>query len=744
MLSIPVFAEIGGVTVFRDDADPTHFYYLPRNPRILRGEDGKPMFTFLRYQFPIEREGKEPGGGYLVFTTAMTEEPQVLERTVKPALQQRLRSENPTNPVVPQVVLAPVDFTEGEVRLIMMQNNQFVKAVNLGRPSLFGNNTASVAVELSADGATLFYEALRQGGSVAAIEYNLRFPVRLPAITILGHVDAKQVKSAVMTYTETQVTDGSVWGDDTHTERHRSSLAETMESQGLIHLEILKGSVGLSEEEMDSLRAFAFRAMDAFIKDHFLTGGTIESDDDRKSQWMTFLAQDITATFDLNVTYRDVIPREYNPSAQINPSFLGAPVQDLVLEIDLNNAPWYFNNLEVTVDTNLDFARYGDIVHSVIGHLSYDQPRPDGTRLIKRESVVFTKDDTKPKTFKTRIAAVGKDTYHVELEVNYKSGPTLQTVLKRFDTTTRHLTLDVPNPGVMEVSFTTAPKAFDDTLTQIEAEVEYGDPRGHVPRAVETVVLNAAKPEQTYKRTIYAPWEQPYRYRFTYAFTEDGTAQRSTTDWIEASPATQYVNVPTPFDEAFRLTIIPSVDWSEVNELVVDLDYDDDGSDYRVTKSFSFSEAAATMQAWKFPLRDPNHRAYRYAQNLLLKNGAVQASGWKDRDSDAQTLLVGNAPGGVVTVEVDPGDVDLGGAVRRAIVTLRYSDPVNVVEDTETLLFRDATPQTWKIARADARQSSYAYDVEYVMKDGSRRTLKDQRGTVGAIRDFLFLPAAPA
>src|SRR5262245_40701228 len=106
MISSPAFDEIEGVTVFRDDEDRTRFYYLPRRPTLQRGEDGKPMFTFLRYQFPVNRGGAEPGGGYMVFTTAMREDANFLQTKVKPQLQQRLRAENPTDPTLPPVTLA--------------------------------------------------------------------------------------------------------------------------------------------------------------------------------------------------------------------------------------------------------------------------------------------------------------------------------------------------------------------------------------------------------------------------------------------------------------------------------------------------------------------------------------------------------------------------------------------------------------------------------------------------------------
>lgn len=743
MITIPAFAQIEGIVVFRDDEQSNRFYYLPRAPRIAMADNGKPMFTFMRYQFPIERQNQKPGGGYLVFTTKLIEEQAILDNKVIPVLKQALQRENPFafTPVEP--ALAPVDFTGGEVRLLMMKDNQFVKAVNLGRPSLFSDNTASVAIELEDLGATLFYEALRGGGSVAAIEYDLVFPVRLPAVTILGHVDSREVKEVVMTYTEATVVDGSVWGDDVSTERHRTSIAETMHSQGLIKLEILKGNVDLSEDDLESLRSFAFRAMDEFIKTNFLKGGSVESDEDRRSQWMEFLQQDINKRFDLNVSYRDVISRQYNPSAQINPSFLGVPLNEVVLEIDLGNAPWYFNNLEVTVDTNLDFTKYGDIIHSVVGHLSYDQPRADGTHLVKRESVVFTAGDREKKEFKTRLAQVGRDTYHVDIEVNYKAGPVQQARLASFDTMTRNLTLSVPNPGVMEVRFSCAPNAFDAQLTAVEVEIAYADPRNNVQRAVETVILSKNKEQADYRRVIYAPWEKPYQYRCTYVLKdEDGRVQRSTTDWIENSSETRYVNIPTPFDEQFNLTFIPSVDWKEVRELIVDLEYEDRINDYHMQKTHSFQKETAKAERWTFPLRDPQQTAYRYKQLLLFYDGRAIESDWATRARYTETLRVGNARGGVVTVEVDPSDVtELGREIRRVIVRLTYADLANNVLDTETLLFREPKSQEWTIARADASRNEFTYTVEYFHRDGNRNKLEDQTGVINGPREFLFVPA---
>lgn len=175
MLTIPAYDEIDGITVFRDDADTSRFHYLPKDIRVAVA-DGKPQFTFLRYQFPLDRGGDQPGGGYLVFTTNLTATAAIIEDALKPRLRQLLRQENPLSTQLPEPTVVPVDFTDGTVELIIMRDNAFVKAIHLGRPSLFADNSASLAIELTADAATLFHEALRQGGSIGAIQYNLRFP----------------------------------------------------------------------------------------------------------------------------------------------------------------------------------------------------------------------------------------------------------------------------------------------------------------------------------------------------------------------------------------------------------------------------------------------------------------------------------------------------------------------------------------------------------------------------------------
>ena len=77
---------IEGVTVFRDHADPSQFWYLPGPVSLARREaDQRAKFTFLKYK---NRPGAaRRGGGYLMIETELA-----LDRDLERRVTERLAS----------------------------------------------------------------------------------------------------------------------------------------------------------------------------------------------------------------------------------------------------------------------------------------------------------------------------------------------------------------------------------------------------------------------------------------------------------------------------------------------------------------------------------------------------------------------------------------------------------------------------------------------------------------------------
>jgi hypothetical protein len=100
---------IEGVTVFRDHADPSQFWYLPGPVSLARREaDQRAKFTFLKYK---NRPGTaRRGGGYLMIETELA-----LDRDLERRVTERLASISRGRPK-----LAPVPFDEGTVACVAL------------------------------------------------------------------------------------------------------------------------------------------------------------------------------------------------------------------------------------------------------------------------------------------------------------------------------------------------------------------------------------------------------------------------------------------------------------------------------------------------------------------------------------------------------------------------------------------------------------------------------------------------
>lgn len=119
---------------------------------------------------------------------------------------------------------------------------------------------------------------LRQGGAIAAVEYNLEFEVRLPAVVIEAHISSARVRNVMATYTTQQVVDEDFWGGHTTTEvRKRTGYSEFLRENSLVELDIRAGSaeVELDDDMISDLRDFALGAMDKFINEQWLNVGGI-------------------------------------------------------------------------------------------------------------------------------------------------------------------------------------------------------------------------------------------------------------------------------------------------------------------------------------------------------------------------------------------------------------------------------------------------------------------------------------
>lgn len=212
MLSTEHPIQINGFTLFRDLNDTRRYYYLPKS-EVLLSEGGK-KFDFVAYHDFNTAEGKKNPtgenenlkGGYLTLEVELKNPDNDTLNNFKEELKKI--SEDITGE---DIIITPVQFNEGEVRLIILGNdgkddgqNAKIRVVGSHKPSLYDKENAVFSVKLGAIEAEIIHKLLKnkltgenvsdaKNSSQLAIMYDLTYKGVEPAHNVEITVNFKAV-----------------------------------------------------------------------------------------------------------------------------------------------------------------------------------------------------------------------------------------------------------------------------------------------------------------------------------------------------------------------------------------------------------------------------------------------------------------------------------------------------------------------------------------------------------------------
>ena len=279
MLNLVPSQTIAGVAVYADDLANDVYYALPQEPRFRIDDNGIPVFKFIKYRLPIDREDGKKGGGFCFFDCEFTltpEKEQAIKAELQPQVdQKRSAAGQPPAPVR----LGQPSYTEGTASLLLSQfagGALIEKVAGAGAPSLFGKNVSTFAVEFTPEGATVFEEAMKGHGGVVNVIYDLKFPVRVPPLTATAWFYAQQFYS----FFQTIDIDDNVWSEDSYVETIREQFYDS-ESMGVV---ITPGfTVGEETEKVIAqLRDSMQRSLEEAVERKMLEAITGVSEEGRK------------------------------------------------------------------------------------------------------------------------------------------------------------------------------------------------------------------------------------------------------------------------------------------------------------------------------------------------------------------------------------------------------------------------------------------------------------------------------
>ena len=716
MIRIDKVETLEGVEVYGDSPSDHTFYVLPNYPRFRLDENGCPVFKFLKYRSPIDREGGKKGGGFVFFDVEFVV-PEDKLAAVRNILQQRVnRLYANRNTPPPDVKIGTITYTKGTSNLLLSDEdgNLIEKIRNPGKPSLYGKNISSFNMEFTPEGATLFEQALQGKGGVIQVVYDLYFWTRLPPIK--GTVSF--FASKFYSFYQTIDVEWRFWKEDDYKETIRERFIES--ESGRVDLEF---NFALPDPEKDeklksNIRDWAWRTLEDLVETKMIEAIAPVSEDDRKRpEGIENVTRDIQVTKIGNFTHTfrekqaiewNIAPQGTLPNITSLKDGEGNPIvwEEYSQVVDLNDP--FFKQLNVAVQVNADFARLP--LHSVEVHLDYNE---GGTHEIWEESF---KNPDDIKKFATYIENNNWN-YTYWYEVNYK-GESRTFKSETFPTDEKVLTINVDDVGILSIEVLPGDINFKQ-VAQAQVAIQYEDSSSGIDLMERQYTLDKDNQQHLFQDVIFEPRKKAYRYSVKY-FMEDG--KEFQTGWVEGRKPRLYINDPFSATKTVGIRAVGNLE-TDIGTIYVDLKYIDAANDYTQTKSIALNKNQSFFD-WSFPVIDETGGKVSYSGNIQYKDGTVEEI--PETETTENTILCGKKVEDFLEIEVLPDLIDFQ-QVRLVKVSLHYVDAANEIDERENVIFRpNATKAaTWKIELKDKSKLEYTWSATFYMTDRTTKTIEE-------------------
>lgn len=755
MLTFPEVLTHEGAVVFPDDEDPNLFYVLAGRPRLRFGPDNTPVFRALFWTDAADggTAAAVAGlrGGQLNFDVNLEVPASVLEavqrkieesgvrqaRRAAMELDEKDRRERmarargetaPTSPSrVPEigpVRFGSVRFTGGKVVLLEKVGDDIVEWSSAGGPpSLMGDNNAAFALRLGATGAAVWFRTLEQDASAIGIRYELTFEARLPSLQI--HVWAGSHQKLEIERAATRAVDNMDQGcSDADVERIEvTSITETLQQEGLVHVDIIKGSAKISDEHVAQLRNAALSLITDRVKEilqHRIRGMTEE---ERRTSLLKMVTEEVTSFAELRLTQRDVIEWHVNPQATIT-DFLGGITGDarkrLVTLVDL--ADPIVATLEVPVTVSAPWDNEPKVTRVVV-HIEYPAGGADATA-----DLTFEKSAQQPQVFRWRRAKRDRGDIKVSA-VAFLLGAAepIPVPMTRRESNQQTVHVEVPAVGGFKVRVRPNPDLFTGQgagkITGVELSYRYKE-SGAPDHVAGSELLKADAPdgvkiEHTTFRVLDAPLQLKARYLREHEPAIEAPPQQV---WIRAGTEVP-VSIESPWRDSLvvKAQLPPGI--AGLKRARVELRHIDEPNNFTSTAEMLIEEDDGEWRAaTKLVQMNAANQRFQYRYTL---QGADQLakSVWIDAEGDQEIVL----PALGVRVRFDR--LKLGTLFTDASLRLVYADPGRQFECRhEIFLTANTAEAVWLVPRANPLLDTYRYALTLFPASGPSVEVPETEG----------------
>jgi hypothetical protein len=748
---VPAF-EINGVTVFRDHALPSQFYYAAPPPVVARS-GGRAMFDLMAYSVELKHSvlsgtsiPEELGAGFLTLGSECG-----LSASQRSAVLGELASR--TGQAQDQISLAGIPYHAGNVRVIALDKISvpgepaadpasatpvkgrptFVEQIlGTGQPALLGDLRSIFSLSLSQEGVAFLKGLYEDKAAPVGVVYDLKFYGLRPAVEAVVHANL----SRIFEHFGGSLGVGYAWAK-AEIKAGIDHLTETSD----IRIELTSQAVGEEAKQSKELALSLFR--DRIVQEMFrpitqaaptppagLLGGLGGTDG---SSGSTSTGVNLTLELkrsyeDKTVTYsfRERAPEErtHAPQSFLNVMLSPAEMAQHVHQISLDDP--FFEVLEVLVTgpSREELVALG--IRQIAVNLRYGDsspagPPPDTAQLI------FRPDSTGDKTFAVKRrgrrslaysaaltyeflpqSATDSDSFRYELPERTRTGRSL-LINPSADFGVLNVEIEAgqlpPDTQEVDVVLTYPAGAADGQATGFKAE-----------QHLRLTPTDTASGPLRWQVRTQAVELHPYAAQSTFVFTDGGS--------YTAPPRPQQdalLRIDSPFVAVRQLLIKPVLASDQITQITVELDYHDESGLYRRTRVVELVPPFASLtHSW--PILDAARQRLRY-RVTVHESGLLSEGDWEE--TDEPSLIVGSAAHRVGRVDVrliGPPLAEVGLDALQVKVQLLPAGAHDPPNDPQSVLLQGAdTGATLTLNLAPNQPLRYRYQTTAFNSDGSAK-----------------------
>jgi len=747
MTTLPQIAVLDDIIAFPDDENPNMFYLARSTPQI-RMDGDMPIFNGLFWTDKADGSDSSTSGlagGYVNFDINLgiseEEKRKAANKLKKMKIQQQRRREivklekerlgliarargesrvpEPDVPLVGEITFGALEYTDGTVTLLEEKEGGLVSWSSAGGPaSLVGDNNAAFAIRLSPDGAAVWYKALQQGDKAISTRYDLKFRLRLPSLEIRAWAGSTQ-KSEINRKVDRVWKNVDQGCSDADVERiDVSSVVETMTEEGLLNIEIKKGSTEISDEHVSQLRDMAIKLIEEKVKEIIKSRIHGMTEEERKTSMIEVMKEEIRSFVELRFTQRDVVEWKMAPQATIM-NFLEDVSEEnkrnITKLVDL--ADDIVGTVEIPLQVNAPWEE-APFVSSVKVMAEYPSAE-------ENKSWLFDKNTTKDKWLFRRPKkddAVVKYTSEV-----YFKGVSKPLVIPTQETNGL-INIEVGKVGFMQANFKPHPTlnslSGDNKILNIQVAINYKTEDG--PDHFKTSVV--FKPEDVdgkkIERAIYTHVDAPIEYVVTYYSKNGKVIEMPSQKYYFTENQVADIFTPNPYEDTLELDVELGMSPDEsLKKIIVEFQYEDDDNEFTSEDKVEL----AAEDDWepvtaKLVQLNKDMQNFRYRYKLIGDN-LFSRSGWVDSTGD-QTLILP-----ILQVGINVSRLKIGEKYENVVLELFYK---NNKQNVNHQIFLDEEsankPINWFIPRIDDSHDKYTYSMTLYPPDGDQVEVKDLEG----------------